>query len=104
MQTSDMIVKGPVLHLNEQRNDRNQVIGYSLQLMKKGRKGFDVLKVRLPDGSKPEDYKEGMMVELAVDLSVYEGQVFYRATRDLRHDPKPETTARPATPTVAAKS
>ncbi|KRQ01275.1 hypothetical protein AOQ73_18140 [Bradyrhizobium pachyrhizi] len=99
-----MIVKGPVLHLKESRNERGQVIGHSVQMMKKGLKGYDLLNIKLPEGIKPENYKEGTIVELAVDYSVFEGSVFFRATRDLRDflsADRPPLNDKPA-PTAAA--
>lgn len=89
----EMIVRGPVLHLKESRNERGQIQSYSVQLMKKGLKGYDLLNIKLPEGSKPENYKEGTNVELAVDYSVFEGSVFFRASRDLK---APPTADRPA--------
>jgi hypothetical protein len=94
-----MIITGGVEHLKEQRNERGQVLGYTAQMVKRGQKGISLLNIRLPEGAKPENYKEGTTVELEVDYSVFEGAVFFRATRDLREGGKGEArTTSPISP------
>ncbi|MGY3134593.1 hypothetical protein ACVWZM_005275 [Bradyrhizobium sp. USDA 4501] len=103
MNVCELIVKGPVLHLKESRNERGQIIGYTMQLMKKGLKGYDLLNIKLFEGAKPENFKEGTIVELAVDYSVFESNVFFRAIRDLKAPAAPEraTPAPAPSPKVA---
>lgn len=84
MNVSELILRGPVIHTKELRNDRQQITGHSVQLMTRGPRGFSVLNVKLPEDAKPEDYKEGTNVELAVGYSVFEGNVYFRATRNLK--------------------
>ncbi|EJN16310.1 hypothetical protein PMI42_00145 [Bradyrhizobium sp. YR681] len=79
-----VIIAGDVEYLKESRNERGQILGYTVQLVKRGQKGIGLLNVRLPEGAKPESYKEGTAVELEVDYSVFEGSVFFRAVRDLK--------------------
>jgi hypothetical protein len=70
--------------------------------MKRGAKGYDLLNVRLPEGVKPENFKEGSPIELAVDVVVFESSVFYRATRDLKAEARGERPAPPPAPMPAA--
>ena len=91
-----VIIAGDVDYHKESRNERGQITGYTAQLVKRSQKGIGLLNIRLPEGAKPENYKEGTAVELEVDYSVFEGNVFFRATRDL----KTSGTERPAPTTV----
>jgi hypothetical protein len=85
----EITIRGESLGVTESKNERGQIVGHNVQVMKHGARGYDLLRIRLPDGVNPETFKEGMPVELVVDISQFEGTIYYRATRDLRAD-KPE--------------
>ena len=91
-----IIIAGPVEHFKENRNERGQIQGYAVQLVKRGQKGITLLNVRLQEGAKPENYKEGTEVELEIDYSVFEGNIFFKATRDLRNDNRTVERPQPA--------
>lgn len=79
---SELIVKGAVL-AQKQSNFEGK-ISNTVQLMKRNARGaVELLNVKLPDGADPEKYKQGTSVELAVDVSTYEGNMYFKATRDL---------------------
>lgn len=103
---AETILRGTSRGIKESRNDRGQVVSHSVQLVKRNAKnGIEVMLVRLPEGVDPANYTEGKPVELAVDISSYEGAMYYRATREAapKHaDTRGTETARPAT--AAAKA
>jgi hypothetical protein len=75
-----LIVRGTSRGTKESRNERGQVTGYTVQLLKRNAKnGLEVIPVRLPEGADPSAYAEGKQVELPVDISNYEGTMYYRA-------------------------
>jgi hypothetical protein len=77
--------------VKESRNERGQVTGHTVQLLKRDAKNaLQVIPVRLPEGADPTAYAEGKYVELPVDISNYEGTMYYRATRE-QGPPKAET-------------
>jgi hypothetical protein len=81
---AEVILRGDSRGPKESRNDRGQVVGYSVQLVKRNAKnGIEVLLVKLPEGADPANYAEGKPVELVVDISSYEGTMYYRATREI---------------------
>jgi hypothetical protein len=99
---TDILVRGKVLAIKESRDpDTKKVTGHSLQLVKRnGRNALDLLNVKLFEGADPLKYQEGTSVELAVDISTYKDNVYYRATRDVqagkadtRAAPKPATAS-----------
>lgn len=80
---AEIILRGKSRGIKESRNDRGQVVSHSVQLVKRNAKnGIEVMLVRLPEGADPTNYAEGKPVELAVDISSYEGAMYYRATRE----------------------
>jgi hypothetical protein len=80
---ADVIVRGTSRGVKESRNDRGQIVGHSVQLVKRNAKnGIEVMLVKLPEGADPANYADGNRVELAVDISSYEGSMYYRATRE----------------------
>jgi hypothetical protein len=83
---TDLIVRGKVMALKEQRDPvTKNVKGHSIQMLKRnGRNAFDLLNVKLPEGADPAKYAEGTNVELAVDVSTFENNIYYRATRDVQ--------------------
>jgi hypothetical protein len=69
--------------VNESRNERGQIVSYNLQLLKRNAKGrLEVISVKLPDGADPANYAEGKHVELPVDISNYEGTMYYRGVAE----------------------
>lgn len=80
---AEVILRGTSRGIKESRNDRGLVVGHSVQLVKRNaKKGLEVMQVRLHEGADPANYADGKPVELAVDISSYEGAMYYRATRD----------------------
>lgn len=83
-----LIVRGTSRGTKESRNERGQVTAYTVQLLKRNAKnGLEVIPVRLPDGADPTAYAEGKQVELPVDISNYEGTMYYRATPEAASKP-----------------
>jgi hypothetical protein len=79
----EVILRGTSRGVKESRNDRGQVVGHSVQLVKRNAKNsIEVMQVKLPEGADPTNYADGKQVELAVDISNYEGTMYYRATRE----------------------
>lgn len=100
---SELIVKGAVL-AQKQSNFEGK-ISNTIQLMKRNAKGaVELLNVKLPDGADPEKYKQGTPVELAVDVSTYEGNMYFKATRDLAVKSDGRGAAARETSTLAAKA
>ncbi len=86
-----LIVRGTSRGIKESRNDRGQITGYTVQLLKRNAKNaLEVIPVRLPEGADPAVYADGKHVELPIDISNYEGTMYYRATPEA---PKPESRA-----------
>ncbi len=46
------------------RHDRSQIFGYSVQLVNRSQTGIGPFNIRLPEGAKPENYKEGATPDL----------------------------------------
>lgn len=100
---SEIIVKGAVL-AQKQSNFEGK-ISNSIQLMKRTARGaVELLNVKLPDGADPEKYKQGTAVELAVDVSTYEGNMYFKATRDVSVKTEGRGAAARETSTPAAKA
>jgi hypothetical protein len=79
----EVILRGTSRGVKESRNDRGQVVSHSVQLVKRNAKNtIEVMQVKLPEGADPTNYADGKQVELAVDISNYEGTMYYRATRE----------------------
>nr|WP_157872631.1 hypothetical protein [Bradyrhizobium sp. ORS 278] len=95
---ADIVVRGTSRGVRESRNERGQIVGHSVQLVKRNAKnGIEVLQVRLPEGADPANYADGKPVELVADISSYEGTMYYRATREILHaKPVDSRTAEPA--------
>ena len=96
-----LIAQGIARHVRENRDDQKRLVGHTVQLVKRNaRGGIEVLNVRLHEGADPADYAEGKHVELVVDVSTFEGALYYRAIRPVKGETpvKPDTT-RPAAPT-----
>jgi hypothetical protein len=80
----ELILRGTSRGVKESRNDRGQVVSHATQVLKRNAKnGIEVLLARLPEGADPANYAEGKPVELVVDISTYEGTLYYRATREI---------------------
>jgi hypothetical protein len=90
----DIIVRGTVLAQKQSMTgEKRDKVAHTVQLMKRnGKQAVELLNVKLPDGADPTKYQEGAKVELAVDVSTFEGSIYYRATRDLLNG-KPDTRA-----------
>lgn len=81
---AEVILRGTSRGTKESRNERGQIVGHSVQLVKRNAKnGIEVMLVRLPEGIDPSNYADGKPVELAVDISSYEGAMYYRAKREI---------------------
>jgi hypothetical protein len=81
---AEVILRGTSRGVKEGRNDRGQVTSHSVQLVKRNAKNsIEVMQVKLPEGADPTNYADGKQVELAVDISNYEGTMYYRATREM---------------------
>ncbi|MDE5440427.1 hypothetical protein GWG65_02980 [Bradyrhizobium sp. CSA207] len=79
----EIVLRGTSRGVKESRNDRGQVVGHSVQLVKRNAKnGIEVMQVKLPEGADPAGYADGKQVELVVDVSSYEGTMYYRGTRE----------------------
>lgn len=86
MTDSELVARGTVL-AQKQSNFEGKV-SHSIQLMKRNGKGaVELMNVKLPDGADPAKFVQGATVELAVDVSTYEGNLYFRATRDLSVKP-----------------
>ncbi|MET4296569.1 hypothetical protein ABIB06_007364 [Bradyrhizobium sp. LB8.2] len=80
---AEIVLRGTSRGVKESRNDRGQVVGHSVQLVKRNAKNsIEVMQVKLPEGADPANYADGKQIELAVDISNYEGTMYYRATRE----------------------
>jgi hypothetical protein len=89
---AELIVRGTSRGTKESRNDRGQVVSHSVQLVKRNAKnGIEVMLVKLPEGADPANYADGKPVELAVDISSYEGTMYYRSTREILPSKPAET-------------
>jgi hypothetical protein len=98
---TDVVVRGKVIAVKEQRDPQTKAVrGHSIQMLKRnGRNAFDLLNVKLPEGADPTKYTEGTSVELAVDVSAFENNIYYRATRDVLAG-KADTRAQPRSATA----
>ncbi|MGX7742339.1 hypothetical protein [Rhodopseudomonas parapalustris] len=86
---AEVILRGTSRGTRESRNERGQVVSHSVQLVKRNSKnGIEVMQVRLPEGADPANYADGKPVEISVDVSTYEGTIYFRA--------KPQVNLRPA--------
>lgn len=103
---AEVVLRGTSRGIRESRNDRGVVVGHSVQLVKRNaKKGLEVMQVRLHEGADPANYVDGKRVELAVDISSYEGTMYYRATGDAApksSDGRGADVARPAAAAVKA--
>ncbi|MEY9607037.1 hypothetical protein ABIF74_011790 [Bradyrhizobium japonicum] len=80
----EIILRGTSRGIKEHRNERGALTGASVQLVKRNAKsGIEVMLVRLPEGADSASYADGKPVELVVDISSFEGTLYYRATREI---------------------
>jgi len=99
---TNIIVRGAVLAVKESRDpETKKVTGHTAQFLKRnGRNTFDLLNVKLPEGTDPTKFAEGASVELVIDIGAFENNIFYRATRDLSAAAKPESRGPTKPPAV----
>ena len=80
---SEIIIRGQVLSQKESTYEGKT--SRSIQLLtRNGKNVADVINVKLHESADPQKYKQGASVELLVDVSAFEGSLYFRAIRDLR--------------------
>lgn len=90
---SEIIIRGQVLSQKESTYEGKT--SRSIQLLTRNGKGVaDVINVKLHEGADAQKYKEGASVELLVDVSAFEGSVYFKAVRDLRAETRPTAPAK----------
>lgn len=101
LKLGDLIVRGPIIAQKSATDPATRRTSYTVQVMRKtGKDMYDLLDIKLFEGVDPTRFKVGDQIEVAVDISLFEGKLYYRATRDLLN----RTTERPAPTPAAAKS
>ncbi|WFU79394.1 hypothetical protein QA645_33605 [Bradyrhizobium sp. CIAT3101] len=97
---AEIILRGTSRGVKESRDERGRIVGHAVQLVKRNAKnGIEVMLVRLPDGADPTNYADGKRIEIPVDISNFEGTMYYRATGEslLAKPAEGRTPPRPAT-------
>lgn len=101
MKLGDLIVRGTIIAQKTATDPGSRRTTYTVQVMKRtGKEVFDLLNIKLFEGADPARFKAGDQIEVAVDISTFEGSIYYRATRDLLA----RTSERPAPSPSPAKS
>jgi hypothetical protein len=87
----ELIVRGEVL-ASKQATFEGKT-SHTIQVMKRTARGSaELMNIKLPDGVDAKDYPDGKTVELPVDVSSYEGTLYYKALSAKKPERTPDSS------------